>query len=87
MIRPSLGAEAKTTPGQKAEYEYDSYAPFSENGETHYLRKSPSDFGLYIHLITPRPEGAVWVTVSDADNDPTAAAKALQRNLLARMVP
>lgn len=77
----------KTTPGEKAEYEYDSYAPYSENGETHYLRESASDFGRYVHLITPRPEGAVWVTVSDTDSDPTAAAKTLQGNLLGRMVP
>lgn len=77
----------KTKPGQKAEYEHDSYRPYSENGETHYLRKSDSDFGLYIHVITPRPEGLVYVTVSDPEKDPTSVAKRLQNNILSRMVP
>ena len=77
----------KTAPGQKAEHEYDSYEAYSDNGETHYIRKSASDFGLYVHLVTPRPEGEILVTVSDADNDPTKAAKTLQQNLLKRMVP
>lgn len=77
----------KTPPGQKAEHEYDSYEPYTDNGETHYIRKSASDFGLYVHLVTPRPEGEILVTVSDADNDPTDAAKRLQQNLLTRMVP
>lgn len=72
---------------EKQEYEYDSYVPFSEDGETHYLRQAPSDFGLYIHIITPRPEGIVHVTVSDPSDDPTAVAKTLHQNLLGRMTP
>lgn len=73
--------------GKKQEYEYDSYKPYSANGETHYLRKSDSDFGTYIHIITPRPEGLVHVTVSDPEKDASAVAKALHKNLLSRMVP
>jgi hypothetical protein len=73
--------------GKKAEYEYGSYTPYSEDGITHYIRKSDSDFGLYIHIITPHPEGLVHVTVSDSGADATAVAKKLQKNLLSRMVP
>ena len=73
--------------GKKAEYEYDSYKPYSANGETHYLRKSDSGFGMYIHIITPRPEGLVHVTVLDPEKDANAVAKMLQKNLLNRMVP
>ncbi len=77
----------KPKPGQKAEYEYDSYKPYAENGETHYLRQSDSEFGMYIHIVTPRPEGLVYVIVSDSVKDPTSVAKMLQSNLLSRMVP
>ncbi len=76
----------KPEPGKKAEYEYDSYKPYSANGETHYLRKADSNFGMYVHVITPRPEGLVWVTVSDSENDPTTVAKILHKNLLDRMI-
>lgn len=77
----------KPKPGEKAEYEYDSYQPYVENGEKHYLRRSDSEFGMYVHVITPRPEGHVYVTVSDPNADPTSTAKSLQNNLLSRMVP
>ncbi len=77
----------KPESGKKAEYEYDSYKPYSANGETHYLRKSNSGFGTFIHIITPRPEGLVHVTVSVPETDATSVAKALQKNLLSRMVP
>lgn len=77
----------KPNPDEKQEYEYDSFVPYSEMGETHYLRQAPSDFGMYIHIITPRPDGVVHVTVSDPNEDPTAAAKTLQQNLLGRMTP
>lgn len=73
--------------GEKQEYEYDSYVPYSTDGETHYLRQAPSDFGMYIHIITPRPEGVVHITVSDPNQDPTLIAKTLQQNLLSRMAP
>jgi len=76
----------KPKPGEKAEYEYDSYKPYSANGETHYLRKADSNFGMYIHIITPRPQGLVWVIVSDSENDPTSVAKMFHKNLLDRMV-
>ncbi len=78
---------SKPERGKKQEYEYSSYSPYSADGETHYLRKSSSDFGLYIHLVTPRPQGLVHVTVSDANGDATSVAKVLQNNLLNRMVP
>ncbi|PHR61910.1 MAG: hypothetical protein COA43_01695 [Robiginitomaculum sp.] len=77
----------KREAGKKQEHEYDSYKPYSADGETHYLRKSNSSFGTYIHIITPRPEGLVHVTVSDPEKDPSAIAKVLQKNLLSRMVP
>jgi hypothetical protein len=77
----------KSEPGKKAEYEYDSYAQYSAHGETHYLRKDESDFGVFVHVITPRPQGFVWVTVSDSENDPSTVAKALHKNLLDRMIP
>ena len=77
----------KTESGKKQEYEYDSYKSFSENGETHYLRKSPSEFGTFIHIVTPRPEGIVHVTISDPNGDPTDVAKVFQANLLSRITP
>lgn len=73
--------------GEKQEYEYDSYVPYSTDGETHYLRQAPSDFGMYIHIITARPAGVVHITVSDPNQDPTFVAKTLQQNLLSRMAP
>lgn len=73
--------------GEKQEYEYDSYVPYSADGETHYLREALSDFGMHIHIVTPRPEGLVYITVSDPNQDPTFAAKTLQQNLLSRMAP
>ena len=77
----------KPKSGAKAPHEYDGHEAYSENGETHYLRKSDSNFGMYIHIITPRPEGLIYVTVSDPEKDPTPVAKILQENLLSRMVP
>jgi hypothetical protein len=74
-------------PDEKQEYEYDSYVPYAAEGETHYLRGAPSDFGMYVHIITPRPEGVVHTTVSDPNQDPTSAAKTFQQNLLDRMAP
>ncbi len=73
-------------PGKKQEYEYSSYTAYTENDETHYLRKSDSHFGLYVHIVTPRPQGIVHVTVSDTSGDPTSVAKRLQSNLLNRLV-
>jgi hypothetical protein len=72
---------------EKQEYEYDSYVPHAADGETHYLREAPSDFGMFIHIITPRPEGVVHTTVSDPNQDPTLSAKMLQQNLLSRLEP
>lgn len=75
----------KPTPGQKSEHEYPAYKPYEENGETHFLRKSDSDFGTYIHIVTPRTEGIVHTTVSDANDDATEVAKRLHYNLLERL--
>lgn len=77
----------KPEAGKKAEYQYDGYESYSDDGMTHYIRKSNSDFGLYIHIVTPRPEGLVHTTVSDPQKDATTVAKALQKNLLSRLVP
>ena len=77
----------KSKSGEKAPYEYEGHETYSANNETHYLRKAPSNFGLFVHVITPRPEGLVYVTVSDPERDPTSVAKKLQNNLLSRMVP
>lgn len=72
---------------EKQEYEYDSYVPYAADGETHYLREASSDFGMYVHIITPRPEGVVHTTVLDPNQDPTSTAKTFQQNLLGRMTP
>ncbi|MDO6592113.1 MULTISPECIES: hypothetical protein [Rhodobacterales] len=72
---------------EKQEYEYDSYVPYATDGETHYLREASSDFGMYVHIITPRPEGVVHTTVLDPNQDPTSTAKTFQQNLLGRMTP
>lgn len=77
----------KPQAGKKQEYEYAGYEPFTANGQTHYMRKAPSDFGMYVHIVTPLRDGIVHVTVSDPNGDPTDAAKAFQNNLLSRIVP
>jgi hypothetical protein len=77
----------KAEVGTKQEYEYDSYKSYSDNGETHYQRTSTTQHGTFVHIVTPRPEGIVYVTVSAPEGNPAAVGKAWHNNLLSRMMP